>query len=524
MKHAIAVVGAGHWGKNLLRNFHALDALALICDRNQDVLAASARQYPDAATALGVNEALTRDDIEAVVIATPAETHYDLARQALLAGRHVLVEKPLALDLRQASELVALARKTGRVLMVGHLLQYHPAFTRLLQLSRAGELGRINHVYSHRLNLGTFRREENILWSFAPHDISMILALLGSEPEEVFCKGGFYLHKRIADVTVSHLSFPSGTQAHVFVSWLHPFKEQKLVVVGERKMAVFDDSQPWERKLLLYPHSISWQGEMPVPSRAEGVPASLVAVEPLRAECEHFLECIESGASPRTDGHEGLRVLKVLKALQGSMDTGSPFACTPSTPPAGENGWFAHETAVIDDTVQIGPRTKIWHFSHLLPGTRLGALCTVGQNVAIGPDVHVGDGCKIQNNVSIYKGVTLEDDVFCGPSVVFTNVLNPRAHISRKEEFRKTLVRQGATLGANCTVVCGVTVGRHAFVAAGAVVTRDVPDHALVVGSPARRTGWVCTCGHKLGQDLRCSACSCAYERCGPGLAPCQED
>ncbi len=173
---------------------------------------------------------------------------------------------------------------------------------------------------------------------------------------------------------------------------------------------------------------------------------------------------------------------------------------------------FIHESSYIDDEVEIGAGSKIWHFCHICSNSRLGANCTVGQNVCIGPDVTIGNGCKIQNNVSVYKGVVLEDDVFCGPSMVFTNVYNPRAHVQRMSEARKTLVRQGATLGANCTVVCGVTVGRYAFVGAGSVVTKDVPDHALVYGNPARCKGWVCTCGEKLSVELRCPRCASCYQ------------
>jgi len=178
----------------------------------------------------------------------------------------------------------------------------------------------------------------------------------------------------------------------------------------------------------------------------------------------------------------------------------------------------AHDTACIDDNVAIGEGTAIWHFSHLLPGTVIGKNCNIGQNVVIGPDVTVGNGCKIQNNVSVYKGVTLEDEVFCGPSMVFTNVFNPRAAIRRMDEVRPTLVKRGASLGANCTIVCGVTIGRFAFVGAGAVVTKDVPDHALVYGNPARVQGWVCACGEKLGADLRCPACAAVYTQERNGL------
>ena len=519
----VAVIGSGYWGKNLVRNFHALGALAMVCDKNEAILGAFAEQYPGLETCMALADVLSHDAVDGVVIATPAETHYALAREVLLAGKHLFVEKPLVLDEREGRELIALAEEKKRILMVGHLLHYHPAFLRLKELAASGALGKINYIYSHRLNLGKIRREENILWSFAPHDISMILSLAGEMPEQVMAIGGNYLHKKIADVTTTHLNFPSGLKAHVFVSWLHPFKEQKLVVVGEKKMAVFDDTLPWAEKLALYPHEIRWEKNVPVPAKAAPEPVLLPESEPLRLECEHFLDCMATGRTPTTDGREGLRVLEVLNASQACLDGCKPAAApapAPAQNKAEKKDYFVHETAVVDAGATIGAGAKIWHFSHVLSGSTVGKRTNVGQNVVIGPDVSVGEGCKIQNNVSVYKGVTLEDDVFCGPSMVFTNIFNPRAHIPRMAELRETLVRKGATLGANCTIVCGNTVGRHAFVGAGSVVTHDVPDHALVVGNPARRIGWMCACGEKLPVGLVCEKCGAAYAEGPFGLAP----
>src|SRR4029079_9214149 len=217
----------------------------------------------------------------------------------------------LCLSAEQGKKLVALAKERDRILMVGHLLWYHPAVLKLKELIDKGELGRIQYVYSNRLNLGKIRREENILWSFAPHDISVILGLLNETPDSVQAQGGNYLHQRIADVTVSLLSFPSGVKAHIFVSWLHPYKEQKLIVVGDRKMAVFDDLEKKD-KLLLYPHSIDWKDNLPIANKADAQRVELEQGEPLRAECQHFLECVATRTTPRTDGEEGLRVLSVL--------------------------------------------------------------------------------------------------------------------------------------------------------------------------------------------------------------------
>jgi UDP-2-acetamido-3-amino-2,3-dideoxy-glucuronate N-acetyltransferase len=518
----VAVIGCGYWGRNLVRNFAELGALAAICDPDQAAAEPLAARYHAPLREL---DAVLRDPaIGAVAIAAPAAQHALLARAAIEAGKHVFVEKPLALTVPEAERLVELAQLHDRRLMVGHLLQYHPAFEALRDLVREGVLGRLQYLYSNRLNLGKVRREEDILWSFAPHDLSMILSLVGEEPAQVTASGGFYLHKTIADVTTTHLVFPGGEQAHVFVSWLHPFKEQKLVVIGDRAMGVFDDGQKWSDKLLLYPHRIEWRATLPVPMRAEATPVSLVEGEPLRLECQHFLDCARTGARPRTDGEEGLRVLRILARASAALrappapvaepvETGA--LDEPGARPQAFPGVQIHHSAFIDEPCEIGAGTRIWHFTHILPRTRIGRDCSLGQNVMVGPDVTVGNRCKIQNNVSIYRGVTLEDGVFCGPSCVFTNVTNPRAEIERKDEFRPTLVRRGATIGANATVVCGHTIGDYAFIAAGAVVTGDVPPFALMAGVPARRIGWVSHAGERLGANLVCARSGRRYREAG---------
>jgi UDP-2-acetamido-3-amino-2,3-dideoxy-glucuronate N-acetyltransferase len=353
--------------------------------------------------------------------------------------------------------------------------------------------------------------------------------------------GGFYLHKKIADVTTTHFDFASGLHAHIFVSWLHPFKVQELVVVGDRKMAVFDDTRPWGEKLLLYPHEIKWQDYVPVPARAEPEKQDIPQAEPLRVECQKFLECMANGKQPLTDGREGLRVLKILNASQRSLDQGGQkvgLAVYPASSiqsPASSMGrsavggqrslsYFFHSTAIVDEKVTIGEGSKIWHFTHVLSGSKIGKGCNIGQNVVIGPDVTMGNNCKLQNNVSVYKGVTLEDGVFCGPSMVFTNVYNPRAEIRKMDQARPTLVKRGASNGANATVICGNTLGRYCFIGAGAVVTKNVPDHALVVGNPGKQIGWMSECGERLTDDLDCLACSKKYRKTDSGLEEIRQD
>jgi UDP-2-acetamido-3-amino-2,3-dideoxy-glucuronate N-acetyltransferase len=346
----------------------------------------------------------------------------------------------------------------------------------------SGELGKIQYIYSNRLNIGKLRTEENILWSFAPHDISVILSLIDEEPVKVSAFGGDYLSRGIYDTTMTAIEFKNGVKSHIFVSWLHPFKEQKLVIVGSKAMAVFDDVS--QEKLFLYPHKIEWQnGKIPVAQKADYTVVPIDKSEPLKDELRHFVTCVQNRETPLTDGKEGLSVLKVLELAEKGLSSTKPDI-------KGTETHFIHDSSCVDDDVQIGKGTKVWHFSHILSRSKIGENCIIGQNVAIGPDAVIGNNCKVQNNVSIYKGVILEEGVFCGPSCVFTNVYNPRAFVERKHEFYNTLVKKGATIGANATIVCGTT------------------------GVPAKQIGWACKCGVPLefkNQKAQCSNCRSEY-------------
>jgi UDP-2-acetamido-3-amino-2,3-dideoxy-glucuronate N-acetyltransferase len=506
----VGLAGAGYWGKNILRNLYELGVLRTLCDTDKIILDEYRQQYKGISVTTSFDEMVTEQGIKAMVIATPASSHYGLTKAALEADKDVFVEKPLALTVREGAELVELAHKRSRILMVGHILRYHPAVTKLKDLIKGGELGKIQYIYSNRLNIGKLRTEENILWSFAPHDISVILELLEEEPISVTAFGGDYLSDGVYDVTLTTLEFRNQVKAHIFVSWLHPFKEQKLIVVGSKAMVVFDDVS--EGKLFIYPHKIEWkEGKIPVAQKADYYPVEVEHREPLQEELRHFVGCVLERSRPTTDGEEGLKVLRVLEGAEQALATGQKT----SLPTDGVGGeYFIHKSAVIDEDTQIGKGTKIWHFTHVLKGSTIGEDCIIGQNVMIGPEVTIGNKCKVQNNVSIYKGVTLDDAVFCGPSCVFTNVSNPRAFIERKHEFRSTLVKKGATIGANATIICGNIIGRYAMVGAGAVVTKDVPDHALMMGVPAVQTGWVCQCGTTLrfeNESSRCDYCMRKY-------------
>jgi predicted dehydrogenase len=314
----VAQIGCGHWGRNLARNFAELGVLAAVADADPATAERIGGQH--GAAVRDFDAILADSAISAVSLASPAASHAEMALAALRAGKHVFVEKPLALSPADGEAVVAAADQAGRVLMVGHLLHYHPIFLRLKALVEAGELGRLRYLYSNRLSLGKVRIEENVLWSFAPHDLSMILALAGEQPDHVAAEGAAILTPEIADWALCRLSFPSGLRAHVQASWLHPFKEQRLTVVGDEGMAVFEDSiSDWSRRLALYRHRIDRSGTVPLPVKAEPEYVAVPQAEPLRAECQHFIECAATGARPRTDGREGLAVLTVLDRAEASL-------------------------------------------------------------------------------------------------------------------------------------------------------------------------------------------------------------
>lgn len=316
----VAQIGCGYWGKNLARNFAELGALAAVVDGDAATAARIAGEHGVRVASFA--EVLADDSIAGISLATPAVTHATLALEALAAGKHVFVEKPLALTPSDAREVIEAADTAGRVLMVGHLLQYHPIFLRLKELVEQGVLGQLRYVYSNRMSLGKFRTEENVLWSFSPHDVSMVLALVGEEPEAIQAEGSAFVTPGIADWSICTMRFPSGVRGMVQASWSHPFKEQRLVAVGDAAMAVFEDSEPeWDKRLALYRHGVDKSGAAPVPVKADVEYVAVPKDEPLKAECRHFLDSIRNGTTPRTDGREGLAVLNVLDRAGTALET-----------------------------------------------------------------------------------------------------------------------------------------------------------------------------------------------------------
>ena len=325
----VALIGAGNWGKNLLRTLHQMKGaeLSTCCDADLERCRNNLNGFQGITITGDPEDVFNNDAVSAVVIATPVPTHFDLARRAIEAGKDVMVEKPMTLSLEDAETLVATAQKHDRVLMVGHLLEYHPCVVKMKELLDEGELGKPYYMYSQRLNLGRIRKDENALWSFAPHDISIILHILDMEPESVSARGAAYVRSNVEDVVFLDMRFPGGVVAHIHVSWLDPHKVRRTTLVGSKKMVVFDDMEPAEKvriydkgvepngRFVGYAESLSLRfGEVIVPA--------IAMREPLRMECEHFLECVRERKAPRSDGRDGLRVVRVLDAAQRSLKSG----------------------------------------------------------------------------------------------------------------------------------------------------------------------------------------------------------
>jgi predicted dehydrogenase len=321
----VGVVGLGYWGPNLARNFAAIPGceLAWLCDADEDKRAKLERSFPTARVTATLTDLLGDEQLDAVVLATPVPTHAELAIEVANAGKHCFVEKPLATTAADAERAVAAAAQADKLLMVGHLLEYHPAVTRLKQLVDSDELGRLFYIYGNRLNLGVLREDENALWSLGAHDVSVALHLIGEEPDECIAHGASYVRDGVQDVVFCYLRFPSGVVAHLHLSWLDPHKERRITVVGAGRMATFDDMLI-EGKLTIYDKGFdedtrSW-GEY-IARSGDTFSPRIPNLEPLRIECEHFVECIRTGTTPRSDGRSGLRVVRVLEALQRSLDS-----------------------------------------------------------------------------------------------------------------------------------------------------------------------------------------------------------
>jgi predicted dehydrogenase len=317
MKKNILVAGCGHWGKNLVRNFAAIGALKYISDPNKKLAQSMADQYQ--IEHIPYDQAIKSNEVEGVVIAAPAQFHAEMSISAMKLGKHVYVEKPLAMTQQEAEDMIQISKKYNVKLMVGHLLQYHPIFEKMKSIIHKGELGKLDYLYSNRLSFGKIRSEEDVIWSFAPHDISMILSLTKELPHKIRTDSSSILQKGISDLATIHLDFKNGLKAHVFVSWLNPYKEQKIIAICKKGMLVFDDTMQWDKKLSLYKHIIELDDGMPSTIKADPVFINVEEDEPLKRECKYFIDLIDGNVKDRTDGTEGLRVLKVLTSASESI-------------------------------------------------------------------------------------------------------------------------------------------------------------------------------------------------------------
>jgi predicted dehydrogenase len=320
----VAVVGLGYWGPNLARNYDALPDVELRWGCEEDTAARErvAARHPRTRFTGDLEEVLGDPELDAVVLATPVATHAELAVRVLEAGKHCLVEKPLALSVSDAERVVAAARRADRVLMVGHLLQYHPGVNKLKEIADSGELGDIHYIYGNRLNLGQLRAEENALWSLGAHDVSVLLHLTDEEPHQLSARGESYMREGVEDVVFAFMRFPSGVAAHLHLSWLDPHKERRFTIVGSKRMATFDDMDP-ERKVTVYDKGFDQKADTygEYITRSGDIWSPRVPNdEPLRLECQHFVDCVREGRSPISDGASGLRVVRVLEGLQQSLD------------------------------------------------------------------------------------------------------------------------------------------------------------------------------------------------------------
>tara|TARA_Y100001960_G_C14764681_1_gene876206 strand:- start:1074 stop:2072 length:999 start_codon:yes stop_codon:yes gene_type:complete len=316
-KPKIAIIGCGYWGMNLVRNFYHLGVLDIVCDENQSSLDKVKHLYPKIQTTNNYKDVLKSDHIQAVAIATPAATHFKIAIEFLRKRKDVFVEKPVSLKLTDGIKLVKQANTGKNILMVGHVLEYHPAILQTQKMVLDGTIGDLNYIYSNRLNFGKVRKEENILWSFAPHDIAIILRIVGDTPISISASSADYLTPSVPDVTITNLSFKNGVKGHIHVSWLHPFKEHRLVVIGSKKMITFDDVS---KKLLLYDQHVEIKDNEIKPISGNVTNIDYSNKEPLKLECESFVKSIQTRKRPLTDGESGLRVLEVLENAQESIN------------------------------------------------------------------------------------------------------------------------------------------------------------------------------------------------------------
>ncbi len=513
----VAVVGLGSRGLLAAEILSGMSALGALCDAEPTVLVDTGRAFEGVRLESDYLRLLAASDVAAVVLCTPPETWDGMVEAALHAGKDVYLEAPLVLPLERGRAMVELAVERRRLLMAGPVMRFAPAVEALLAAARSGAFGRLRYIHAHHDKDSPPSGETPADAGLSAVQAQLLLDLLDAPASRVFTRGTGWRSARAQDVTETLLECRDGPRALLRASHVAPFGPHgafELTVLGDAGAGRLrrDD----EDRL-----HVVFQGEAAVDA-----PPPSTGREARAASLAHFLESVQT-RRPTLQGPDALLGLwRLLAAAQRSLDEGAPVdpaAAPPAPRTAAPAGVFLHRTVELDGPCDIGAGTKIWHFSKLLGPLKIGRDCSFGQNVVIERNVTIGDNVKVQNNVSIYSGVILEDDVFCGPSMVFTNIGTPRSHFPRKGQYAVTRVHRGASIGANATVVCGHTLGQYCFVGAGAVVTRDVPDYALVYGNPARVMGFACYCGARLPfgtglgecQEAGCADCGRRYTREG---------
>jgi predicted dehydrogenase/acetyltransferase-like isoleucine patch superfamily enzyme len=515
----IGVVGLGYWGPNLARNFASLPAckLAYCCDTSEEARARLAPVFPNAKFTAELDELLSDPELDAIALSTPVPIHAPLAQRVLEAGKHCFVEKPLAQSVTDGERVLQVARDSGRILMVGHLLEYHPGVQKLKELTASGELGdRIYYIYGNRLNLGKLRADENALWSLGAHDVSVVLYLADEEPSEVVAHGESYVRGGVEDVVFCFLRFPSGLSAHLHLSWLDPHKERRFTVVGSRRMATFDDMA------IRFGSNASTSSNACAPElgRARTARAgcgwwrcsSGSSSRSMRSVCKTVsAREISSDARVASDAklgdgvsvaafaiiHAGVEVGERCVVEEGAVLGKHPRLRAGSSASGRETGALVVEAgaticcgAVVYAGARIGPGAIIGDQTQVRERSVVGAGSVIGRGSVVDFDARVGDRVLIQSGVYVTGGTLIEDDVFLGPGVVTTNDHTMGRHV-RGEPLMRPVLRRACRVGGGVVLVPGVEVGEEAFIAAGAVVTRDVPARAVVIGVPGRVVGEV---------------------------------
>lgn len=498
----LGLIGGGYWGKNLIREFNSLNVLKTICDADNTLLEQHKVNYPHVNCTNDFNTILQDPEITMVCVSLPAHLHYKFGIQVLNAGKHLYVEKPVTLNVDEAETLNHVAKEAGLTFMVGHLLHYHNDIKAVKYIIQEGHIGNIKYITSNRKSHGIYRTFENVLWSFGVHDISIVLSLCKATSDDVVnlsCSGKSCITPNVHDV-VNCTFTANDIYVNINVDWCSPIKEQRLTIVGDKGIIVFDDTKPKD-KVIYVPNHVTMINDIPVANKETITwpsnnnycindnihqstidESTFVLRSPLNEECHHFIYCCSNGKTPITNGDEAINVLKVLKR------------CDELLCPVMETQYFSHETSCIESD-SIGSGTKIWRWTHISKDAIIGNNCNIGQGCEIAGIL--GNGCKVQNNVSIYKGVEAGNNVFFGPSCVLTNDINPRCEHPKGGHYIKTILEDCVTLGANCTIVCGVTIGHHALIGAGATVTKDVDPFAIMVGNPARQIGTIDEYGNR---------------------------